>query len=254
MVMSRSSSHSLRPTFWPTVFTVPAVLLMLGLGVWQVERLQWKTALIAERTERVGGGPIALPGPDASLADAEYHRVVVAGAFRHDREILLGARSFNGNPGYHVITPFQLDGGRVLLVDRGWIPLERKASGKRAQGQVAGHVQLDAVIRLNGKQNWLVPDNRPDIDFFFWIDLPAMAKFAGLPNAETRFYLEAGPARNPGGFPIGGQTRIDLPNDHLQYAITWFALAAALIVIYVLYHRGLARDETSADKRTPPAV
>jgi surfeit locus 1 family protein len=64
-----------------------------------------------------------------------------------------------------------------------------------------------------------------------------MAKLKALPGAETRFFLEAGPAKNPGGYPIGGQTRIDLPNDHLQYAITWFSLAGALMVIYILYHR-----------------
>ena len=96
---------------------------------------------------------------------------------------------------------------------------------------------LDAVIRLRGTQNWLVPDNRPDLDFFFFADLPAMAKLMDLPQAETRFFLEAGPAANPGGYPIGGQTRIDLPNDHLQYAITWFSLAGALLVIYFIYHR-----------------
>ena len=106
-------------------------------------------------------------------------RVVVTGRFRHDREIFLGARSLNGNPGYHLVTPFRLDDGRVLLVDRGWIPLERKTPDKRALGQVAGQIQLDAVIRLNGRQSWLVPDNRPEINFFFWIDLPTMAKLAG---------------------------------------------------------------------------
>ncbi|HEY8012888.1 MAG TPA: SURF1 family cytochrome oxidase biogenesis protein, partial [Dongiaceae bacterium] len=72
---------------------------------------------------------------------------------------------------------------------------------------------------------------------FFFADLPAMAKLMDLPQAETRFFLEAGPGANPGGYPIGGQTRIDLPNDHLQYAITWFSLAGALLVIYFIYHR-----------------
>ena len=247
-----------RPTFWPTVFTVPAVLLMLGLSVWQVQRLQWKEGLIAERTSRIGAPAMALPG-DASLgvadlANIEYRHVQAQGQFLNDKEIFLGARTFEGSAGYHVITPFRLADGRTVLVDRGWIPLDRKEAAKRSAGEIEGPTLVDGVIRLQGRQTWFVPDNRPDLDFFFWVDLPAMAKFAGLPNAETRFYLEAGPVKNPGGFPIGGQTRIDLPNDHLQYAITWFALAAALIVIYVLYHRGLARDKTSDDQRTPPAA
>lgn len=228
---------SIRPTLWPTVFTIPAVLLMLGLGVWQLERLQWKEALINERVTRTTAAPIPLPGPNDPVADLEYHRVVAQGEFLHDKEIYLGARSLNGNAGYHLVTPFRLADGRVLFVDRGWIPLSRKAASTRAAGEVQGPQTLDAVIRLKGTQAWMVPDNRPDLDFFFWSDLPAMAKLMNLPTAETRFFLEAGPAKNPGGLPIGGQTRIDLPNDHLQYAITWFSLAGALIVIYVIYHR-----------------
>jgi surfeit locus 1 family protein len=229
-----------RPTFWPTVFTIPAVVLMLGLGAWQLQRLQWKEGLIAERTERIGAPPIALPGPKGDVSDLEYNRVQVTGEFQHEKEMFLGARSMNGNAGYHLVTPLRLADGRVLFVDRGWIPLERKDPGRRAAGQIAGQVPLSAVIRLKGRQNWLVPDNRPDLNFFFWMDLPAMARLSALPQAETRFYLEAGPAKNPGGYPIGGQTRIDLPNDHLQYAITWFSLALALIVIYILYHRRAA--------------
>ena len=237
-----------RPTLWPTVFTVPAVLLMLGLGVWQVQRLQWKEGLIAERTERLTAAPMALPGPDADVADTEYRHVSLRGEFLHDKEMLLGARSLNDNTGYHVVTPFRLADNRVVLVDRGWIPLDRKTADKRAAGNVAGPASLDGVIRFNGQQTWFVPDNRPDLNFFFWVDLPAMAKLASLPNTETRFFVEAGPAKNSGGFPIGGQTRINLPNDHLQYAITWFSLAVALMVIYVLYHRQQAivppKDET----------
>jgi surfeit locus 1 family protein len=226
-----------RPTLWPTVFTVPAVLIMLGLGVWQIQRLQWKEALIAERTERTTAAAIPLPGPDADLGNVEFRHVSLAGELLHDKEMLLGARSLNDNTGYHVVTPFRLGDGRVVLVDRGWIPLDRKTADKRAAGNITGPVALEGVVRLNGQQTWFVPDNRPDLNFFFWVDLPAMAKLAGLPNTETRFFVEAGPAKNTGGFPIGGQTRINLPNDHLQYAITWFSLAGALMVIYVLYHR-----------------
>ena len=243
---------SFRPTFWPTVFTIPAVLLMLGLGVWQLQRLQWKEALINERVTRTTGAPIALPGPGDPVADLEYHRVQVQGEFLHDKEIFLGARSLNGNAGYHLVTPFRLADGRVLFVDRGWIPLSRKAPASRAAGEVAGPQALDAVIRLKGTQAWMVPDNRPDLDFFFWADLPAMAKLMNLPAAETRFFLEAGPAKNPGGLPIGGQTRIDLPNDHLQYAITWFSLAGALLVIYFLYHRRPPQNPPAESKPEQP--
>jgi len=246
-----------RPTFWPTVFTVPAVLLMLGLSVWQVQRLYWKEGLIAERTSRIGAPAMALPGTAAlgaaDLAGLEYRHVQAQGQFLNDKEIFLGARTFEGDAGYHVITPFRLADGRAVLVDRGWIPLDRKQAAKRSSGEIQGPTLVDGVIRLQGRQTWFVPDNRPDLDFFFWIDLPTMAKLAGVPATETRFYVEAGPGKNPGGLPIGGQTRIDLPNDHLQYAITWFCLAIALVVIYVLYHRQLADKAAAPPKTETPA-
>jgi surfeit locus 1 family protein len=89
-----------------------------------------------------------------------------------------------------------------------------------------------------GRPNWLLPNNRPDLNYWFWGDLPAMAKAAKLdPVRVAPFYIDADAAPNPGGWPKGGTTRLELPNNHLQYALTWFSLAVALIVIYVVYHR-----------------
>jgi surfeit locus 1 family protein len=229
-----------RPRLWPTAFTVPAVLVLLALGTWQVQRLHWKEGLIAERQAGLAA-PVA-PWAEAARDPAGYlwHRVSARGRFLHDRELVLAARSMNGNPGYHIVTPFEVaGGGSALLIDRGWVPLDRKDPAARAEGQVAGEVAVTGILRPGHQPNWLTPDNDPEKNFWFWIDLPAMARAAGLEGgAVTDVYLEAGAEPNPGGFPIGGQTRTALPNDHLQYAITWYALALALIVIYVLYHRG----------------
>ncbi len=233
-----------RPTFWPTVITVPSLIILVGLGVWQLQRHQEKTAMIAERSERTAAAPVALPGPDDDIAGLEFRRARATGTFLHDRELYLAARSLNGNPGYHVVTPLQLRDGRRLMVDRGWVPLDRKDPATRGEGQLAGPVTIDGVVRLPGRQNWLVPDNDPATNVWFWMDLPAMAATTGTaPAALAPVYLDAGPAANPGGYPLGGQTRLNLPNDHLQYAITWFLLAAALAVIYVVYHT----------RRDPPA-
>lgn len=242
-----------RPSFWPTVFTVPAIAIMLGLGIWQLDRLAWKTDLIAEIQSRIAAPPAPL---DTVLAEAggdlggiQFRRVSVAGAFLHGQEMYLAARSMNGNPGYHVMTPFQLEGGGVVLVDRGWVPYERKLAETRAEGQVEGPMALDAVIRLpQAAKAWFQPDNEPANNMWYWTDLAAMRAQAGLPAEGPEIYLEAGPGANPGGFPIGGQTRVNLPNDHLQYAITWFALAVILAVIYVIYHRRpKSRQDQPAD-------
>lgn len=231
-----------RPSLWPTVFTIPAVLVMLGLGTWQLDRLQWKTDLIEEITSRQTAAPVPLPAllfeADGTLGSIRYRRVRLAGTFLHDAEMYLAARSMNGNPGYHVMTPFRLAEGGVVLVDRGWVPQERKAPSDRPEGQVAGEVTLEGVVRVpRPEKSWLQPDNQPEDNIWFWVDLPAMAAHAGVAGEAVPVYVEAAAAEIPGGFPIGGQTRVNLPNDHLQYALTWYALAVILAVIYVIYHR-----------------
>ncbi|HEY7610106.1 MAG TPA: SURF1 family protein [Alphaproteobacteria bacterium] len=231
----------IRPLLWPTLMTLPAVLGALALGTWQVQRLEWKTALIAERQAR--REEPALAGLPAAFdpAQHEFRKVRVEGRFLHGKELYLAARSLRGNPGYQVITPLALAGGGAVLVNRGWIPLERKAPETRKPGEVEGTVAVEGYLRVPPGQGWFVPDNEPAKNFWFYVDIPAMAKHAGLADVKP-YVLEAGPAENPGGYPIGGITQFDLPNDHLQYAITWYAMAIIGIVIYLLYHRRRARE------------
>jgi surfeit locus 1 family protein len=224
-----------RPTLWPTLVTVPAVLLMLGLGVWQVERLSWKTALLRHIGEQMTAPALPLPAAVADPVAFDYRRVSITGRFLHDREMYLAARSLRDNVGYQVLTPMVRDGGEAVLVNRGWIPLDKRDPSTRAAGQTGGVVTVEGVARMPRGRNWFQPDNEPDRGFWFWIDPPAMAGYAGVPRLAP-VVVEAGSQPNPGGLPIGGQTRVTIPNDHLQYAITWFSLAIALVVVYVVYH------------------
>ncbi len=230
-----------RPTLWPTVFSVPAFILMIGLCMWQVQRLHWKEDLIAARESRVAAEPAALPQAGADPAGLEYRRVRLEGTFIHNKELFLGARSLNGNPGYHVLTPFALADGGFVLVNRGWVPIERKAPDARADGQLEGSQLVEGIVRLAPGKAWMQPDNEPGNNMWFYVDLPAMAAASGI-DLRTDLYVDAGPAENAGTYPVGGQTRMELPNDHLQYAITWGLLAVALAVIYVLYHLKLERE------------
>lgn len=244
----RAAAARFHPTLWPTLITVPTLLLLVGLGVWQLERLEWKEALIAERQSRSSQPAIALPADLADAARLQYLPVRVHGRFRHDREFYLAARTFEGQVGLHVVTPLVLADGRMLLVDRGWIPDGRRDPATRPEGQVAGEIELTGLVRLPGwaGMSWLKPDNQPEENLWFWIDPAAMAAAGGLDRVISEIYLDAGPAENPGGWPKGGQTRIDLPNDHLQYAITWFTLALSLAVIYVVYHLRRDTDEEAS--------
>jgi surfeit locus 1 family protein len=227
-----------RPLFWPTVFSLPMLLICLALGTWQVERLLWKQDLIAQRQAAVAAAPAAVPKSLAEARDMEFHHVSDEGVFLNDKEIFLGAASEGGGQGYQILTPLLEPGGRVVFVNRGYIPSELKDPAKRAIGQIAGTVRVEGLLRLPpaGRPNWFLPDNRPDLNYWFWVDLPAMSAADKLDRVAP-FYIDADATPNSGGWPKGGVTRLTLPNNHLQYAITWFSLAVVLTVIYVLYHR-----------------
>ena len=234
-----------RPLFWPTLFTAPAVLLLLGLGSWQIQRLYWKQDLIAQRQVAVSAAPILATGNlEEDARGMEFHHVTDEGIFLHDKEIFLGATSEAGRQGYQVLTPLLEPGGRIVLVNRGFIPAELKDPAKRAAGQILGTVRVQGLLRLPpaGKPTWFLPDNRPDLNYWFWVDLPAMSAADKLDRVAS-FYIDTDASPNPGGWPKGGVTRLALPNDHLQYAITWFSLAVALMVIYFLFHRRNAGPE-----------
>jgi len=229
-----------RPLLWPTVFSVPVLLLLLALGSWQIERLFWKRELIAERQAAVTAAPVSVPHSPEDARGMEFRRVIDEGVFLNGKEVFLGATSEAGRNGYQVLTPLQENGGRIVFVNRGFIPAELKDPGKRSEGQIAGAVRVQGLLRLpTGKPAWFLPDNRSDLNYWLWVDLSAMAEADQLENVAP-FYIDADSTPNPGGWPKGGVTRPKLRNDHLQYAITWFSLAVALIVIYFLYHRGNA--------------
>lgn len=227
-----------RPQLWPTIIAIPIVLLCLGLGSWQIQRLIWKEGLIAARSAAVAAAPVAAPRDAAEARGMEFHHVTDEGVFLNDKEIFLGATSEGGVNGYQVLTPLREAGGRIVFVDRGFVPAELKDRSKRMAGEPSGPVRIEGLLRLPpaGRPNWFLPDNRPDLNYWFWVDLPAMAAADKL-DTVAPFYIDADATPNPGGWPQGGVTRLALPNNHLQYAITWFSLAVAMIVIYVLFHR-----------------
>lgn len=223
---------------WPTVFALPVFALLIGLGVWQVRRLHWKEGLIAERRAATTAAPMPLPRGRDIGPDMEFRHVVARGVFRNDKEILVFAPPRAGKVGFDVLTPLVQADGRVVFVNRGFVPPRLRDPARRAAGEIGGPVRVTGLLRLppRAKPNWFVPDNDPRQDRWFWIDLPRMAAADGLKRVMP-YYIDADAAPNPGGWPQGGLTRVRLPNNHLQYALTWFSLAVALLVIYVLSHR-----------------
>jgi surfeit locus 1 family protein len=229
-----------------TAATLAAFALLAGLGVWQLQRLAWKQGLIAEIESRTKADPISL---DRALAlaregrDPSYYRVAVEGRFEHAKELYLYAIS-EGRVGWHVITPLDTASGETVLIDRGFVPDALKSPASRPKGELGGSVSVTGIVRMPEAQGSFTPDNEIAANRWFWRDLAAMAGATGAPNVAP-FYLEAEKSDVPGGWPEGGQTRLELPNTHLQYALTWFLLAAGLLIVYGVYVRSLYRG-------TPP--
>lgn len=242
MTAEATSGHASRSRF-PfgfLFFSVVALAILVSLGTWQVKRLAWKEGLLATIHERIHTAPRPLADLERQFAkthDVEYWPVTAHGTFLNGSERHFLA-TWRGSSGFNVYTPLKLDDGRFLFVNRGFVPYDHKDPSTRPAGEVKGEVTITGLARnpLAEKPSFLVPDNNPAENIFYWKDIKAMAATAGLSTGATvlPFFVDAGNAPNPGGLPVGGVTYINLPNNHFQYALTWYGLAAILAVISVL--------------------
>lgn len=215
-----------------------ALAMLLALGTWQVHRLQWKEALLGRIAERMASAPrpVAEIVTRATMeGDVDYWPVEATGVFRHEGERHFFA-THEGQSGFYVYTPLELARGRFVLVNRGFVPYDLKEPVTRPEGQVEGEVTVAGLARdrLDGKPSFIVPDNDPVQNIFYWKDFEEMARSSGVGALDDYlpFFIDADATPNPGGLPVGGVTIVDLPNSHLQYAVTWYGLAAALVAVF----------------------
>ncbi len=226
-----------KPTLIPTLFTIPAIIVLLGLGTWQVQRLQWKNNLMVAVNEKIAFPVIDLPQVVDNFEDLQYRKVRIKGEFLNDKEIYLfvGAKEFKGKMGYDIITPFKREDGSVVLVVRGWVPYEKKTADKRPESVINGVVEIEGMLHKGEVQKGFTPDNDVAKNLWYWIDVAAVEKFTGekLPNLYVRVLKKD----DSNLLPIGGDEVIRHRNDHLQYAVTWYSFAVILLGIYIIYHR-----------------
>ena len=221
------------------VLTLLTLAVLVSLGTWQVRRLAWKEALIERIEKRRAAAPVPLAEVEREYAqggDVDYQPVTLAGRFEHGGEQHFFA-THKGASGYYVYTPLRLADGRAILLNRGFVPFDRKDPATRKEGQVEGDVAVTGLARnpLSEKPSG-VYENNPDRNIYYWKDRDAMARAAGLDPARLLpFFVDADDAPNPGGWPMGGVTVVSLPNNHLQYAITWYGLALALAGVFAFW-------------------
>jgi surfeit locus 1 family protein len=233
---------------------LPALLVfavLIGLGTWQIERRAWKEALIASLTERLAAPPQALPSaadwPKLDRARDEYRRVKFTAAFDNAREALVfaAASAFRPDvtsPGYWVFTPARRVGDAddsivvvegIVIVNRGFVPDARRDPKSRPQGEVSGAVEITGVLRWPDDRHWFTPADDPAHNLWFTRDPVGIAAAKGLdPKTVAPFYIEQEAPTPPGGLPQPGKLVVMLPDNHLQYALTWYGLAAVLAAVF----------------------
>ncbi len=218
-----------------------------ALGVWQIRRMTWKHELIARVESRVNAAPVAAPGPGAwaNVAGEEYRRVRVAGQYLHDRETLTQAVTRLGG-GFWVMTPLRADAGFIVLVNRGFVPPERRAQAARQESLPGGRVEVTGLLRLTEPGGGFLRHNDPAADRWYSRDVAAIARRQGLdrmaPGAVAPYFIDAGYVPNPGGYPVGGLTVVRFSDNHLVYAVTWFALALMTVAAALFMIRLEGRD------------
>ena len=205
-----------------------ACLLFVGLALWQVERRGEKLALITAVEARLRAPPIAAPDPPQwpriSFAADAYRPVLAHGLFLNDRETLVQAVTALG-PGYWVVTPLRTDAGWIVLVNRGFVPADARDRTARRAGEPTGPVTVTGLLRVSEPGGAFLHSNDPLHDRWYSRDVAAIAAARHLGRVAP-YFIDAGPSGGDAAQPKGGLTIVSFPNNHLQYALTWFALAA----------------------------
>jgi len=226
--------------FGATVFAVVGVAVLTGLGIWQLERKVWKENLIASLEARLARAPAALPSretwPRLLPADAEFSHVSFPAEFIPDEYALVYTAGSAFRPdiqsaGYWVFAPARLAGGGVVVVNRGFVPLERKDAAALAPPDT---IDVVGVLRWPEKPGLFTPKDEPQNNIWYTRDPGAIA--AGKKwDAPAPFYIDMEQPVPPSGLPKPGKLVVALPDNHLQYALTWFGLALGLAGVYAVW-------------------
>ncbi len=256
------SANGRRRRSW-TGLLVPALLVfvvLVGLGTWQLQRKTWKEGLIATLNAQLAVPPMALPPraawPSLDQQNNEYRRVTLTVAFDNTKEALVFAapsafRPDVSSPGYWVFTPARLADGGIVMVNRGFVPESRQDPKSRPEGQITGPLQIVGAMRWPDARHWFTPSDEPAHNLWFSRDPQTIAAAKDLAPVAP-FYVEQESPAPPGGLPQPGKLVVELPDNHLQYAMTWYGLAIVLAVIFGTWAFGSARDKSVDAAASPP--
>jgi surfeit locus 1 family protein len=236
----------------PAILVLAAFSVLVSLGNWQFRRLAWKEDLIARASTRPNEP--AQPLPTASgwtsidVSADEYRPFRLSGRFLNEKEALVFTslpvqKGPFGGPGFWVVTPFALSEGGTVFVNRGFVPHGRQLPKDRGESLSDAPTEVVGLMRPSETRGVFTPADRPDKNVFYARNVSklATAKEVSPPVAPFTVDLTASETP-PDGLPQAGETRMSFTNDHLQYAITWYGLAAVLLAVFAVYVRGRLRE------------
>ncbi|MBY0612916.1 MAG: SURF1 family protein [Beijerinckiaceae bacterium] len=239
----------------PVLMMLVAMPTLIGLGVWQWQRLHEKEALIARIEARTTAAPRVFDGKALQAAggrvdEIDYTPVTLEGRFLNETEAFVftnrpdATRDSVGGPGYDVLSVFALKGGGSVLVDRGFVPDVRRDAATRPEGQIEHDIVLSGIVRRPERRTYLDADDAPQKNYFAIRDPKAIlaAKLdanrrAALEPVIDTLYLDLRAPAPPGGLPDPNRTELNIPNNHLQYAFTWWGLALVFAAMFALFLR-----------------
>ena len=227
-----------KPLLWPTVFTVISLSILISLGTWQIKRLIWKQNLINFYLNQFENKVINLNQENYLNEEMQFRQIVAKGKFLNKSEIQITGKTYEGNAGFHVITPFEMENGQIILANRGWVSEKYKLPDARKFSLIDKIVTIKGIVRLPQKKGYFVPINNPKKNFWITIKPDEIKKYLKInkENFITSFYIDLLRDGKKIVLPIAVKPQVNLRNQHLSYAITWYSLSISLLIVYFLYH------------------
>lgn len=246
MKLNRLISHR----WWKTsLLVIAAVIVMIRLGLWQLDRLDQRRAFNARVEEQLAQSALEISEENlrADLYNMEYREAIVLGEYDHDRQVVLRNQDWQGRLGVHLLTPLIVQGSdRAIMVNRGWIPYEDFEAGKLSKFDESGLVEVNGVIRrsqtkprIGGRADQIPAEGEPPLQAWNWINVGGIA--GQLPYELLPVYLQGSPEPSRDQMPYRTQLELDLSEgSHLGYAFQWFTFALILAIGYPIY---VSREE-----------
>jgi surfeit locus 1 family protein len=233
------------------VAIVVMIFMCLKLGGWQVQRMHWKNELISKLEQSKTTPPAPLNLKDYDDKRDLFKRITAKGEFLNRQEIYLGGKYLSESRdkhqiGVHIITPFKLTSGEVILVNRGWVPQDKRSFMERPESGINGEVELEGIIReSNGTPPWYMPANMPGKNVWFWLDVNAIIKYLdrqGISNVQHVLIQQTNLTVQSGDLPKPLNTELKFYNEHLTYVYTWFGLAIVLVIMLIIWYRRASKE------------